>query len=191
MLDLGDRKLKPVLNPKLRARSEWASVVYLLNMNVLSRLGQKTRTWRSFTSTKRWLLLQALLLLPLISSLLRLLGFNRTYALLSCLLPQPTDKSSQLLNTVDAVRIAAKYHAWATCLRKSLTLWFLLRQQGVSAELKIGTRFEQGEFQAHAWVEYRGNAVGDRQNVRKYFTVFYGLKAYLENQKSLEGLKTS
>lgn len=40
-------------------------------------------------------------------------------------------------------------------------LWYLLRRQGIAAELQIGTRFE-GEFQAHAWVEYQGDVVGDR-----------------------------
>lgn len=145
-------------------------------MSVLTSLTQKTRTWKKFSNLERWLLFQALILLPLVASSLKLGGLQRTYSLLSFLLPQPTcSSSSQLPTTVNAVKIAAKYYTWATCLRKSLVLWFLLRRQGIVAELQIGTRFGQGEFQAHAWVEYQGVVVGDRSSVRQYFTTFNNL----------------
>lgn len=83
--------------------------------------------------------------------------------------------SSQILTTTSMVKIAAKYYKWATCLRKSLALWFLLRRQGIVTQLQIGTRFEKEEFQAHAWVEYQGYVVGDRQMVKQHFTSFENL----------------
>lgn len=146
-------------------------------MRILTSLTRKIQTWNQFSNLERWLLLQALTLLPLVALCLKLSGLQRTYTFLSCLIPQPTCSSSfQLQTTANAVQIAAKYYTWATCLRKSLVLWFLLRRQGIAAELQIGTRFEQGEFQAHAWVEYQGDVVGDRRSIREYFTTFNNLK---------------
>ena len=149
-------------------------------MTTITSIIQKTRTWRKFSLYQRYLLLQALILLPLIHLSLNLWGFKRTYSILgnignrewgiaeSAVLGSPQVEqlskrgnrensiSEQILTTASMVKTAAKYYKWATCLRKSLALWFLLRRQGISTELQIGTRFEKEEFQAHAWVEYQG-----------------------------------
>ncbi|NJM19865.1 MAG: lasso peptide biosynthesis B2 protein [Richelia sp. SM1_7_0] len=98
--------------------------------------------------------------------------------------------SSQIFTTANTVKIAAKYYKWATCLRKSLALWFLLSRQGIATELQIGTRLDRGEFQAHAWVEYQGYVVGvkrsstegNRSQVRQHFTTFEHLNSNLTPQ---------
>ncbi len=163
---------------------------------VLTAIIQKTRTWRKFSFYERYLLLQALLLLPLIHLSLNLWEFKRTYSILRNIgnrewgigneeLGMGKDESlisSQILTTVKMVKIAAKYYNWATCLRKSLALWFLLRRQGIATELQIGTRFDEEEFQAHAWVEYQGYVVGDRPQVKQYFTSFENLNSNLTTQ---------
>jgi hypothetical protein len=56
-----------------------------------------------------------------------------------------------------------------TCLHRSLTLWWLLRRQGVASELRIGVRKEQGRFEAHAWVERAGVALNDRADIGQDF----------------------
>jgi hypothetical protein len=94
--------------------------------------------------------------------------------------------SEQILTTASMVKIAAKYYKWATCLRKSLALWFLLRRQGIPTELQIGTRFEKEEFQAHAWVEYQGFVVGDRQFVKQHFVSFENLNLSLPSNLSTQ-----
>jgi hypothetical protein len=58
------------------------------------------------------------------------------------------------------------------CLSRSLTLWWLLRQQGLEGTLRIGTRFKDGRFQAHAWVEYDGQPLNEEPQVYHTFTVF-------------------
>jgi hypothetical protein len=54
---------------------------------------------------------------------------------------------------------AALYPGHAMCLEQSLTLYYLLRRQG------IGVKYCQGvqphPFEAHAWVEYRGEVIND------------------------------
>ena len=182
-------------------------------MTALTSIIQKTRTWRKFSFYERYLLLQALILLPLIHLSLNIWGFKRTYSLLRNIavfswmqhevnLTPPSAPlsllrrgdgewgmgngensiSEQILATASMVKIAAKYYKWATCLRKSLALWFLLRRQGITTELQIGTRFDAGEFQAHAWVEYQGFVVGDRPQVKQYFASFENLNSNLSTQ---------
>ena len=137
-----------------------------MQMTTITSIIQKTRTWRKFSLYQRYLLLKALILLPLIHLSLNVWGFKRTYSILGNIgnigngewgiVKNENSISSQILTTVSMVKIAAKYYKWATCLRKSLALWLLLQRQGITTELQIGTRFEKEEFQAHAWVEYQG-----------------------------------
>jgi|GEM_PF-621347 hypothetical protein len=152
---------------------------------MLLSLIQKARTWNKFSNYQRWLLIQALILLPAIALLLKFGELKRTHSLLSKFLKSELSSlhpTSQILTTANMVKIAAKYYSWATCLRKALVLWFLLRRQGIDAELKIGTRLEQ-EFQAHAWVEYQGFVVGERQGVKQHYVAFDKLETKLSQNK--------
>ncbi len=88
-------------------------------MDVSALLIQKARTWKKFSNTERWLLFQALILLPIVTLLLKG-GLKRTHSLLSRFLPSELSSphpTSQILTTVNMVKIAAKYYSWATCLK--------------------------------------------------------------------------
>ena len=62
-----------------------------------------------------------------------------------------------------AVNITSNYVFKATCLTKALTAQILLEQHGYSSVLRIGVN-KEGEFEAHAWVEYEGDVVmGDSE----------------------------
>ncbi len=50
----------------------------------------------------------------------------------------------------------------ATCLRQSLLLHFLLRRKRLAPELIIGVRKQDGAFDAHAWVQLGGVALGQQ-----------------------------
>lgn len=50
----------------------------------------------------------------------------------------------------------------ATCLRQSLLLHFLLRRKKLAPELMIGVRRQDGAFDAHAWVQLGGVALGQK-----------------------------
>jgi hypothetical protein len=54
---------------------------------------------------------------------------------------------------------AALYPGRAKCLEQSLTLYYLLRRQGVNVKFIMGVQVYP--FGAHAWVEYRGEPVTD------------------------------
>ena len=129
----------------------------------------------------RRFVLQALVLLPLVTLSLKVSGLKVTQGKLSRWLPirvngDRPDEREQLerVRTIaQSVRIAAKYcQPWAKCLQKSLVLWSLLARQGIESDLRIGVRRENGEFQAHAWVEWQGFALNDARDVRDRYSTF-------------------
>ncbi len=147
-------------------------------MGWLKSLVRKGRAWTQLSWEERSLFLQALILLPFVALSVQLWGMRRTQSLLAQLSQQTRSVQSAVLlpkveKTARMVRIAARYSVlWTNCLKKSLVLWFLLRRQGIESELRIGVRRDQGEFQAHAWVEYEGIVLNDTQNVRQKFVMF-------------------
>lgn len=60
----------------------------------------------------------------------------------------------------------------SSCLEKSLVLCWLLQRRGIEAELRIGARKEKGNFEAHAWVELRGEVLNDFAGHNRGFTAF-------------------
>jgi len=61
------------------------------------------------------------------------------------------------------------YFKRAACLQRSAVATWLLRRNGVGAELVIGYR--PIPFESHAWVEVAGLIVNDRQQYQKFFAV--------------------
>lgn len=123
-------------------------------------------------------LLQALVLFPIVAIGLHRLDLQRIQAILAALSPLPSSlplaTQEQLEQTVHLVAVAARQYSprWANCLKRSLVLWYLLRRQGISSDLRIGVRREQGEFQAHAWVEYQGRVLNDSPDIHGVFVAF-------------------
>ncbi len=123
---------------------------------------------------ERGLLSQVSLLLPLVSTSLKLAGFQRTYRwLYRPVEVNSSDASDALVRQAsDTVALAARnlpvYRA--TCLSRSLVLWHLLRKHGRPADLRIGVQVGEGGFNAHAWVEQEGTVVNDRADIAQEFT---------------------
>jgi hypothetical protein len=74
-------------------------------------------------------------------------------------------------STLQAVKLASHYAPWATCLRRSLVLWFLLRCQQIDTQLRFGIRREGQQIQGHTWVEYQGQVLNDRPHIINQYTV--------------------
>ena len=115
---------------------------------------------------KKWLL-SMLILLPVISAALRIFRFNRSHAWLlrhsqgsgfiqadSADL-KASERLAQLANIAGRRGVIT-----ATCLRQAMLLQWWLRRRGLDAKLKLGARIEEGQFDAHAWVELEGRALG-------------------------------
>ena len=154
--------------------------------------------WQKFWQLRgehRWLFIQAIALLPVITLILRLWGLKRLYRWLDCWVPiqlkaVPTDQNGTPLleesawqafqlrqaETIARVVQAAVKHSgqWANCLQRSVTLWYLLRQQGFDPVLRIGVCKTPNKLEAHAWIELQGTVLNDRPDIGQTFTPFSG-----------------
>jgi len=125
------------------------------------------------------LFLRALAMLPLVALSLRLRGFQPTRATLQKnLSPSVTRVDSDSLSNKAALTAhmvsAADRHGLIhpSCLAKSLTLWRLLGEQGITSRLRIGIRKENGKLEAHAWVERKGVALNDPEERHRHYAAF-------------------
>lgn len=127
---------------------------------------------RDFTFTDYGQLLHCWLLLLLADVALRLLPFSRVERWSDCRLraiQDPTKAAAQVARLHRFVGIAARKHLYPmTCLRRSLVLRWLLGRQGVPVELKLGVRREASGLEAHAWIEYEGQPVGEAESLDRY-----------------------
>ncbi len=77
--------------------------------------------------------------------------------------------------TIDRVCTAVNYAcAWypkrALCLQRSFVTTYLLRKQGLPAQMVLGA--QKLPFKAHAWVEVNGRAVNERSDVQAIYGVW-------------------
>ena len=128
---------------------------------------------------REWLpLFATALLLTAIAAGLRLFGFKRVYRQLAGLdgaeaLPlDGEEERERVARTAQRVRRAAAPLPYATCLSRSLALWWLLLRQGIYSELRVGVRKNEGNFEAHAWVEHGGQVLSDRHQIATRFVAF-------------------
>ena len=59
-----------------------------------------------------------------------------------------------------------------TCLERSLALWWLLRRQGIASSVRIGTRKNANRLEAHAWVEFGGDALNEIEQPHERYSAF-------------------
>lgn len=111
---------------------------------------------------------------------LRSLGFRRWQELLSQLTPaapNTVEISEALRDRCRAIarvgQAVARHLPFETnCLDQSVALWWMLRRRGVAAEMHIGGRKEDANFEAHAWVEVGGYTFPEMSGGHPPFTPF-------------------
>jgi hypothetical protein len=85
---------------------------------------------------------------------------------------QETPDAFCVAKTVWAVSVASKYVPRASCLTQALAGAWLLRRKGQHAELVIGVKKTNRDFQAHAWVVSNGRVViGWASDLTRYTTL--------------------
>ena len=125
-------------------------------------------------SLAEWgLVIETCATLPLVSIGLAALGWRRLKAILS----RPA-KAEKPLGEFErqAARITNAV-GWrmpipATCLQRSVTLWWTLGRRRIDSRVVMGVRKDKTDFHAHAWVEVSGIVINDRADLRQIFTVF-------------------
>lgn len=127
---------------------------------------RKLRTWRALPPAERAGLGRAARLLPAVRLSLRWFGLRRTQAWLARqAAPPPPDPAAEADCVATIVRlvilVARHQRPCDTCLARSLTLWALLRREGIATEVRVGARPAADRIEAHAWVEWRGRPLTD------------------------------
>lgn len=84
------------------------------------------------------------------------------------------EDSSKLEETILRIRrltgAARRRHVLhITCLRYALTLQWLLACAGVPTQVKFGIKKVDGQFQAHAWLEWQGKPIHVSESVEKEY----------------------
>jgi hypothetical protein len=156
-------------------------------------LPEKWRGFRNRPPEERTLILRAMALLPLTAIGLRLFGFRRWKELIERFsLQRQTLPAADLAmqfefadRAVRAVR-SVELHGPANpnCLERSMTLWWLLRRDGIDGELHIGARKEGGQLKAHAWVELGGQVLNDSAEIHNHYARFDAPIAAAEDASS-------
>lgn len=78
-------------------------------------------------------------------------------------------------DTINQVCTAVNYACvWypkqVLCLQRSFVTTYLLRKQGVKAQMVLGA--QKLPFKAHAWTEVEGRAINERSNVQARYGVW-------------------
>jgi hypothetical protein len=128
---------------------------------------------------ERRLMIEALVLLPIARLSLAMCGYVPARTLFETLsrIPGPRTNEARardLPAQINQVVHAAARHAvcQTTCLRRSLVLCTLLRQQGFCPTLRFGARNTGGQFEAHAWVELDGKVLDATDSDAQTFAPF-------------------
>ena len=102
--------------------------------------------------------------------LARLAGFARLCAWLRGRVPASRRSHASIDEVIWSVDEACVWYvARAACLQRSVVATWLLRRNGVAAQMVIGCR--PLPFESHAWVEVDGQVVNDRPQYQRAFVV--------------------
>ena len=124
----------------------------------------RVQAFLALSPDERALFLQAAWWLPLVALQLRLFGL-RPFQRWSDRSPRhrvPTAEATEFIIRAQRARrfvdLASRYGVCrGNCLSRSVTLWHLLRQQGIATELRVGVTRTTGGIEAHAWIEFRAS----------------------------------
>jgi transglutaminase superfamily protein len=156
-----------------------------------SSMWHALKRYRELNPEARKLFHRAAVMLPCVALSLHLRGFKKTAEALEkklsssvSLRPQTENPATLAQLASHMVKAAGRYGILRpSCLAESLTLWFLLKQRGVAADLRIGVRKTAQKFEAHAWVEYAGAALNQTEEQHLHYAAFDGSLADLPGEK--------
>lgn len=137
------------------------------------RITDLNKVWQ-LSRRERGLLFQSVLLLPALHAALLILGYSRLRGVMERLLPlraidnspSETENIKRAREIARIVSVAARHGFYkATCLRRSLLVWWFLRGQGIQSQIRFGVRKINLQMEAHAWVAYQGTILNDSEHI--------------------------
>jgi hypothetical protein len=143
---------------------------------MVPHFSNRWKSWGKLNRKQKKVFFSSLVYLNIVNFLLTLFRYQDLYNFLKNRIPLkeglPQDIFiPQAIKMAEVVELAARRRLVnATCLRRSLVLWFLLRREGIDSNLRFGVRKAGTEIMGHAWVEIEGSVINDDESVTKQFT---------------------
>jgi hypothetical protein len=143
---------------------------------MVSHFSHRWKSWGKLNRKQKKIFFYSLVYLNLTNFLLSLFRYQDLYNFLKDRIPLkerlPQDIAIlQAIEMAEVVELAARRRLVnATCLRRSLVLWYLLRREGIDSNLRFGVRKAAAEIMGHAWVEIEGSVINDDESITKQFT---------------------
>jgi hypothetical protein len=126
-----------------------------------------------FKARRKLLFYAVGLLLVLIDAGLTYTSYKRVAAILLRLSPTPDPNVEDVLRAFRwgalTNSVAKHPRIQASCLRRTLAQWWVLRWLGVPSDVRIGVNTTAG----HAWLEHHGYIVNDHPEIVKQFPIIY------------------
>ena len=148
-------------------------------MGFYRSLRRKAETWHSLSKSDRALVIRAMFLLPIVATSLKTLGLRKTQLWLirnslGPMVPPKEQARANVRRAAQMVAVACRLQPLrSSCLPRTIVLWSLLRRRGIATDIRIGARSNsQGEFQAHAWLEWNGEVLNDVADVGNQYLPF-------------------
>lgn len=141
-------------------------------MNMRRRISAYRKFFR-LSGTDRLVVLKTTIGLPAMAVGLRLTSYARLQALLGR--PGTSGRDERAAEVALLVHRVAKNHPYrANCLKRSLTLLWILGTEGIDCEIEFGVRpARNGTAPAfHAWVTKNGEVLNDRPDVASEYLPF-------------------
>ena len=120
---------------------------------------------------------------------LRIFGFRTYWRFLGSFGRGPAEKfaSGESIGKARAIatlQSSAERHLFflPNCLERSLVLQWMLRREGIAANMRIGGRKQGARFEAHAWVEVNGTPVENASSDGTAFVPFDSVHSALETE---------
>ena len=144
-------------------------------------MNKRIQQLKALSLEEWWLLLVAMVLLPVVAISLRMRGFKHTQNSIRRFIPdisnlrEPGEIEMEKARIIARmVTVAAGHGAYrANCLKQSLVIWWLLGRRRIKSQIVFGVPKEAVEnFNAHAWVECNGINLSDSNEVQQKFTSF-------------------
>jgi len=142
---------------------------------MFSSITKKLIRFMALTTREKRVFLGTTAMLPLVRLAISRFGLARSLALMEA--RACSTRRSPAISDMRAlgqlVNLAADHSPVASnCLARSLMLKWLLLRQGIECQLHIGVRITGGVLEAHAWIQYQGEPINDRQENCESFSAF-------------------
>lgn len=130
------------------------------------------RVWSGLGKAERRASLLGVVAIPTMAAGARIFGFGRMRDWAAGV--RPRFGAQRAIAEAEALargtrRAARRGFYPGTCLPQSLTLLWLMRREGLDAEIVLGARLVNGQLEAHAWVECDRIPINDGADVRTRF----------------------